>query len=104
MRPIHLARLDTTRPVLLLTRGGSGERMRRVTVAPITSTARGIAAEVPLTARNGIDHPCAVSIDNVLTIDRTQLGRQVGFLFDDQEPALAAAIAYAFDLDVPDII
>ena len=90
--------------MLMLTRGGSGERMRRVTVAPITSTARGIAAEVPLTPRNGIDHPCAVSIDNVLTIDRSQLGRQVGYLFDDQEPALAAAIAYAFDLDIPHVI
>ena len=101
MRPIHLARLDKTRPVLLLTRANSAERMTRVTVAPITSTARGLASEVPLDPRNGIDHPCAVSIDNVLTIEQAQLGRQVGFLFDDQEPALAAAIAYAFDLVDP---
>lgn len=100
MRPIHLARLDKTRPVLILTRDTASEHLRLVTIAPITSTARGLASEVPLDARNGLDHPCAASIDNTLTIDRSLLGRQVGLLLDDQEEELAQAIAYAFGLDI----
>ena len=102
MRPIHLARLDKTRPVLLLTRATSGERMSQVTVAPLTSTVRGLDSEVALDARNGVDHPCAASIDNTLTINRLNLGRQIGWLLDDQEPELARAISYAFDLKLPD--
>jgi mRNA-degrading endonuclease toxin of MazEF toxin-antitoxin module len=37
MRPIHLARLDGTRPVLVLTRAFATPHLTRVTVAPITS-------------------------------------------------------------------
>ena len=102
MRPIHLAHLDKSRPVVLLTRTTSAERARRVTVAPITSTVLGIPSQVPLDKRNGLDHACAISIDNTLTIEREELGRQIGWLLDEQEPALAAAIAYAFDLDRPE--
>ncbi len=40
MRPIHLAQLDKTRPVLVLTRELVRPHLSRVTVAPITSTIR----------------------------------------------------------------
>ena len=40
--------------------------------------------------------------DNTLTISRLDLGRQIGWLLDDQEPHLARAISYAFDLKLPD--
>ena len=86
--------------MLILTRDSASDRLRRVTVAPVTSTARGLPSEVPLDERNGIDHLSAVSIDNTLTIDRNQLGRQIGWLLDDQEEALAQAIEYAFNLEL----
>lgn len=98
MRPIYLARLDKTRPVLLLTREHAVDRLVRVTVAPITSRVRGLASEVPLGRTNGLDTECAVSIDNVLTISKDLLGRQVGWLLDSEEEALAKAIAFAYDL------
>lgn len=104
MRPIHLVRLDKLRPAVILTRAMTRDRVLRITVAPITSRVWGLPTEVPLGPANGLDHPCVASLDNIHTVDRADIGSQVGFIFDEQEPALAAAIAYAFDLDVPDII
>ena len=68
MRDIMLARLDKTRPVLVLTRDQVREVMARVTVAPITSTIKGLSTEVPVGPRNGIDGDSVVSCDNILTI------------------------------------
>jgi mRNA interferase MazF len=99
MRPIHLAKLDKTRPVLVLTRELVRPYLNRVTVAPITGTIRGLSSEVPVGPRNGLDKESVVSIDNVVTILATALGHQIGFLFPDQEPALAEAIRNAFDLE-----
>lgn len=99
MRPIHLARLDKTHPVLVLTRDEVRPFLTRVTVAPITSTIRGLSTEVPVDGRNGLDHECVVSCDNITTIHRTDLGRQIGFLSPAQESQLADAIASAFALN-----
>ena len=46
MRPIHIARLDKPRPVVVLTRELIRPRLTNVTVAPITSTIRGLSTEV----------------------------------------------------------
>jgi mRNA interferase MazF len=99
MRPIHLARLDTTRPVLILTRELVRPHLSRVTVAPITSTLRGLSTELPLGHRNGIENDSVASLDNVVTIPAAALGRQIGLLFPDQEAALSVAVRNAFDLE-----
>ena len=99
MRPIHAARLDKTRPVLILTREVVRPHLSRVTVAPITSTIRGLSTEVPVGPANGLDHAGVVSCDNILTVPVTALGRQLGFLLAEQETALTEAIRAAFDLD-----
>lgn len=101
VREICLARLDKTRPVLVLTRSVARSAMTKVTVAPITSTTKGLSSEVRLGPANGLDHECVAAIDNVLTIPVALLGQTVGFLHDAQEAELAAAIVLAFDLDVP---
>lgn len=44
MREICLARLDKTRPVLLLTREVARAVMTKVTVAPLTSTVKGLSS------------------------------------------------------------
>ena len=98
MRPIHLARIDRTRPVLVLTRG-SQTMSRRVTVAGIPSTVRGGRTEVLVGPANGLDHDCVVNLDDIVTIERRLLGSLVGYLHDDQEPALHAAVVRAFDLE-----
>ena len=99
MRPIHLARLDKTRPVLVLTRELIRPHLTNVTVAPITSTIRGLSTEVPVDRRNGLDHDSVVSCDNIQTIPKAALGRQLGQLIPDQEAKLSVAIRVAFDLD-----
>lgn len=99
MRPIHLARLEKLRPVVILTREEVRPFRARLTVAPITSTIRGGKTEVSVGPDNGLDHYAVVNFDNIATIDISDLGEQVGFLLDSQEPALIAAIHAAFDLD-----
>ena len=99
MRPIHVARLDKARPVLVLTRELVRPHLRTVTVAPITTRIRGLSTEVRLDAANGIEGPCVVSCDNVTTIPANALGEQIGILLDRQERALSEAIRAAFDLD-----
>ena len=99
MRPIHLARLEKTRPVVVLTRESVRPFRTRVTVAPITSTVRGTATEIALGHDNGLDHDSVVNCDNITTIPVADLGQQIGFLLDSQEEALTAAIHAAFDLD-----
>lgn len=99
MRPIHTARLDKRRPVLILTRELVRPHMARVTVAPITTTVRGLSTEVPVGAANGLDADGVISCDNIVTIPASVLGPQIGVLLFDQEDALTAAIRAAFDLE-----
>lgn len=99
MRPIHAARLDKTRPVLILTREVVRCHLTRVTVAPITSTIRGLSTDVPVGPANGLDRANVVSCDNIVTVPVSALGRQLGFLLAEQETALTGAIRAAFDLD-----
>lgn len=98
MRPIHVAHLDKARPVLVLTREVVRPHLSRVTVAPITTTVRGLSTEVPVGPANGLDHDSVVSCDNIVTVPVDTLGRQLGFLLADQEPALSEAVRTAFDL------
>jgi len=99
MRAIHVAQLDKARPVLILTREVVRPYLRTVTVAPITTTVRGLSSEVAVDAANGLAEPSVVSCDNITTIPTDAVGEQIGVLLDSQEPALSDAIMAAFDLD-----
>ena len=100
MREICLAHLDKTRPVVVLTREAARTAMTKVTVAPITSTAKGLSSEVPVGSANGLEYDSVISLDNVVTIPASLLGRTVGFLTTDQEAQLARAMVLAYDLDI----
>ena len=99
MRPIHVAQLDKARPVLVLTRELVRPHLSTVTVAPITTTIRGLSTEVRVDASNGLSTPSAVSCDNVTTIPTETLREQIGVLLEHQESQLSEAIQAAFDLD-----
>lgn len=99
MRPIHVAQLDKARPVLILTRELVRPHLNGVTVAPITSTIRGLSTEVRVGVANGLSQDSVVSCDNIVTVPKSSLGRQVGYLLSAQEQALTEAIRAAFDLD-----
>lgn len=97
--PIWLARLDKTRPVLVLTREEVRSVRALVTVAPVTTTVRGLSSEVRVGRENGVDHESVVNLDLVATVPRDVLLRPLGALLDEQEPQLTRAFHAAFDLD-----
>ena len=98
MRPIHLARMDKVRPVLVLTRELVRPHLDSVTVAPITSRIWGLATEVAVGPGNGLDQASVVTCDNVTTIARRDLLEQVGALLPHQEIELAHALQHAFEV------
>ena len=100
MREICLVHLDKTRPGLVLTREAARTAMTKLTVAPITTTIKGLSSEVRVGPDNGLDHDCVVSLDNVLTVPTDSLGCIVGYLSDGQEAQLARAVVMAYDLEV----
>ena len=98
MREIHAARLDKTRPVLVLTRDTVRPHLNTVTVAPITTTIRGLSTEVPVGPANGLHERGVIACDHITTIPVAALGSQLGRLLDEQEMTLTEAIHAAFDL------
>lgn len=84
---------------MILTREPVRPHLRTVTVAPITTTIRGLSSEVGVDVANGLTEPSVVSCDNISTIPADAVGEQIGVLLDRQEPALSDAIVAAFDLD-----
>lgn len=59
VRLFRFASPDKQRPVLVLTRDGAIGHFATVTVAPITSTIRGVPSEVVLDIGDGMKGPCA---------------------------------------------
>jgi mRNA interferase MazF len=98
MRPIHWVELDKSRPALVLTRPEVGRFLHRVTVAPVTSTVRGISVEVPVGPEHGLQHDSVINVDNITTVHRDRLGARIGFLADREDEAVLRAIQEAFAL------
>jgi mRNA interferase MazF len=90
---------DKERPVLVLTRGSAIPYLSRVTVAPITSTIRGVPSEVSLGAEDGMRQPCAASLHNVMTVNQEALGRRLAQLPARRMREVCAALAFALGCD-----
>jgi mRNA interferase MazF len=86
---------DKQRPVLLLTRGSALRYLSRVTVAPITSTIRGVPSEVALGTEDGMKGPCVVNLHNVVTVPQAGLGRRVTTLRSARMREVCLALAFA---------
>jgi mRNA interferase MazF len=90
---------DKQRPVLVLTRGSALRYLSRVTVAPITSTMRGVPSEVRLGSEDGMKGACAVNLHNVVTVPQAGLGRRVATLGSARMREVCAALAFALGCD-----
>jgi mRNA interferase MazF len=90
---------DKERPVLILTRASAIPYLSRVTVAPITSTIRGVPSEVPLGPDDGMRQPCAANLHNVLTIDQKTIGRRLAQLDPRRMREVCHALAFALGCD-----
>jgi mRNA interferase MazF len=90
---------DKERPVVVLTRSAALRHLTRVTIAPITSTIRDIPTEVRLDEADGMRRPCAVNLDNVVTVPRANLGKRVATLTRDRLAEVCAALDFALGCD-----
>jgi mRNA interferase MazF len=84
------------RPVVVLSRDAAIPKLRRVLVAPCTTTVRGLASEVVL---NPSDDPvpqrAAVNLDLVESVPVAALGTRLGRLADSRMAAVCAALVVA---------
>jgi mRNA interferase MazF len=90
---------DKRRPVLILTRDSAIPFLHSVTVAPITSTVRGVPSEVLLTPDDGMPQICAANFYNLQTVPKRKLGARVTGLSALKLAEVAAAAAFALGLD-----
>ena len=83
----------------MLTRSSAIGYLSRVTVAPITSTIRGVPSEVALGPEDGMKQSCAVNLHNVMTVRQANLGRFVAELDSRRMREVCAALAFAVGCD-----
>lgn len=94
---IWLARVGRkTRPVLILTRPEVIHVRKLVTVAEITTSIRGLAAEVELDHKDcGLDHASVINCDGMHTITRSSLTSRVGKVDEVTMSQVCRAVSYA---------
>lgn len=68
------------RPVLVITRDRAVAGLRRVVVAPVTTTIRGIPTEVRLGEDEGLRRQSVASFDNLQPVLRALLTERIGRL------------------------
>lgn len=87
------------RPVLVLTRDAVLDVRANVTVAEITTQARGLAVEVPVGPECGIDEASVVNGDGLHTVSQRRLTCRIGVAHDDVVVEICTAIAIALGCD-----
>lgn len=88
--------MDKNRPALILTRDVAHADLHQLTVAPITSSIRGIATEVSVGVSNGLDRASVINCDLITTVSVHEIGPCIGYLLSAQEASLTEAIRAAF--------
>jgi len=99
IRLYQFAPPDKKRPVVVLTRDSAIAYLSTVTVAPITSTIRGVPSEVVLSEEDGMKTPCAVNLHNAVTISQNRLGRRVAQLSSLRMGEICAALRFSLGCD-----
>ena len=98
-REIYWANLEPPagrRPVCILTRDAAAGLLKRVVVAQITRTIRGIRSEVLVGADEGLPGESVITCDNLLTIPKAQLDPEpVGILGPMKRRQLDRALRYS---------
>ena len=84
---------------MILTRSSAIPYLSRATVAPITSTIRGVPSEVVLGPEDGMKRPCVVNLHNVMTVNQQNLGRRLAQLSPRRMREVCTALAFALGCD-----
>ena len=90
---------DKRRPVLILTRDSAIGVLNTVTVAPITSTMRGIPTEVFMDRSDGMPSDCAVNLDHLQTIPKSKVGPLLTTLSNQRLAEVQQAVDFALGFD-----
>jgi mRNA interferase MazF len=85
---------------VVLTRDSSISYLSSVTVAPITSTIRGVPSEVVLGEDDGLKAPCAVNLHNSITVSQDKLGKRVARLSSVRMNEICAALRFSLGCDL----
>jgi mRNA interferase MazF len=86
------------RPVVVLSRDAAIPRLRRVLIAPCTTTIRGLASEVVLEPGDDpVPSQSAVNLDSVESVSVGLLVERLGRLSDARMREICAALAVAVD-------
>ena len=99
VRLYRFARPDKLRPVVVLTRNSVLQYLSKVSVAQVTSTIRGVPAEVVLDEDDGMRAPCAVNLHNIATVPQNELGRLVAQLSPPRMDQICAALRFSLGCD-----
>ncbi|OFV86916.1 MAG: PemK family transcriptional regulator [Acidobacteria bacterium RBG_16_68_9] len=86
---------DKKRPVVILTRDSALEYLGEVTIAPVTSTVRGIPSEVVLGDDDGLTRECAVNLDHIQTVARGRVGALIATLSPRRMAEIRSAMLFA---------
>jgi mRNA interferase MazF len=99
VRLYRFAPPDKNRPVVVLTRDSAIAYLSTVTVAPITSTIRGVPSEVVLSEEDGMKAPCAVNLHNAVTVSQKRLGRRVARIGSLRMSEVCTALRFSLGCD-----
>ena len=91
---------DKKRPVVVLTRNSAITYLSTVTVAPVTSTIRGVPSEVILNEEDGMKSTCAVNLHNAVTVSQRRLGKRVAQLSPERMDEVCDALRFSLECDV----
>ena len=86
------ADLDKIRPVVVLTRSRVAPTVRRVLVAPVTTTVRGLTTEVALGTVEGVREGSVANLDNVQLVPADRLLRRAGRIAAERWPEFCTAM------------
>ena len=88
-------------PVLLLSWDAHRRSRQKVTIADITTNARGTVAEVPLGPADGMPRACVVNLDSLGTVQRACLIEHLTTLRPDRMAEINRALHLALGLPLP---
>jgi mRNA interferase MazF len=86
---------DKQRPVVILTRDSAIRYLSTVTVAPVTSSIRGVPSEVQLDEDDGMKGPCAINLHNTMTVSQHLVGKRVARLGTQRMGEVCLAMRFA---------
>ncbi len=95
VRMVRFPAPDKQRPAVVLTQDSAIEYLNTVTVAPVTSSIRGIQSQVMLDERDGMKAPCVVNLHNIVTVPKHYLGSRITQLSRERIEQVCAAMDFA---------